>query len=261
MDTIVLMKQIPDLAQIRIKKETREAVIEGVPLIFGDMDKNALEEAVKIKEAANTGKVTVLSMGSPKLKDTVKDALARGADEAVILTDPKFDRFNARGKALILAKAIQKIGRFDLIFLGEGSADNYSGQMAARLAELLNLPLVTYITKLEVSADRIKATRNMEDSVEVVEAPLPAIVSVTTELNKPRISSLQQILKAARKPILEWKTADLGINPADLGENDTRSLSNLAPAETRKNIILEGGTDDNLKKLVNALTQEGVWGR
>jgi len=108
MDMIVCLKQNVDMKQIRIKRDTREAVLEGLPLLFGDMDKNALEEAVRLKEKSGSGKVTALALGSTKLKDTIKDALAAGADEAVILIDPLFNNLDARTKAMTLAKAIQK---------------------------------------------------------------------------------------------------------------------------------------------------------
>ncbi len=149
MDIIVCLKQNVDMKQVRIKKDTREPVLEGLPLLFGDMDKNALEEAVRIKEKAGGGKVIALSLGSAKLKDTIKDALAAGADEAVILIDPLFTNLDSKKTAKILAKAIQKIGKYDLLILGEGSTDNYSGQAGPRLAELLNLSSITYVRQLE----------------------------------------------------------------------------------------------------------------
>jgi len=124
-------------------------------------------------------------MGLPKLKDTIKDALAAGADEAAILIDPLLNNLDSARTAKVLAKAIQKIGKFDLIIVGEGSTDNYSAQMASRLAELLNLPAITYVNKVEHSGTMLKLTRNMEESFEVVESPLPAIISVTSGINEP----------------------------------------------------------------------------
>lgn len=107
MELIVCLKQVVDLQQIRVKKETREAVTEGLPFVFGDMDKNALEEAVKIKEKAG-GRVTALSVGSPKLRDTVKEALAVGADQAFIIVDPQFDNLDAGQKPGFWRKPFRK---------------------------------------------------------------------------------------------------------------------------------------------------------
>jgi electron transfer flavoprotein beta subunit len=259
MDIIVCLKQNVDMKQVRIKKDTREPVLEGSPLLFGDMDKNALEEAVRIREKTG-GKVIALSLGSAKLKETIKDALAGGADEAAILIDPLFTNLDSKGKTKALAKAIQKIGKFDLVILGEGSTDNYSGQTGPRLAELLDLPSITYVRQLECSNGKIKATRNMEESFEVVESPLPALITVTTGINEPRIPSLMQILKASKKPLQEWNAAAIGLTAADLGERDSRVISNLAPVEQRKKVIWEGKIDENIDNLVNALQKEGVLG-
>jgi electron transfer flavoprotein beta subunit len=258
MDIIVCIKQNVDMKQIRIKKDTREAVLEGLPLLFGDMDKNALEEAVRLKEKAGSGKVTALALGSTKLKDTIKDALAAGADEAVILVDPLFNNLDARGKAVVLAKAIQKIGKFDVLMVGEGSTDNYSGQVGPRLAELLDLPALTYVKQLEFANGKMKATRNMEESFEIVESMLPALVAVTSGINEPRIPSLMQILKAARKPLQEWNATALGMSTTDLGQNEINLLSNLAPVELRKKVVYEGKVEENVENLVNSLIKEGV---
>ena len=259
MDLIVCLKQNVDMKQIRIKKDTREPVLEGLPLLFGDMDKNALEEAVKIKEKEG-GKVTALSVGSPKLRDTIKDALAAGADEAFILIDPLFNSLDSASTAKVLAKAIKKIGKYDLVILAEGSTDNYSGQMGSRLAELLDLPAITYVRQFEHTGTKVKATRNMEESFEIVEAELPALITVTSGINEPRIPSLMQILRAAKKPIQEWKSSDIGLTEAELGEVDTKTLSNLAPVEQRKKVIFEGKLDEDVASLVNSLIKEGVLG-
>ena len=211
MELIVCLKQVPDLQQIRIKKDTREAVTEGVPFVIGDMDRNALEEAVKIKEKSG-GNVTVLSIGSLKLRDTIKEALAAGADRAFIMVDPQYDGLDSGSKAALLAGAIRKIGQFDLVLLGEGSADNYSGQTGPRLAELLGLPLLSYVKQLDVGAGTVRAVRNLEQHLETVESGLPAVITVSSGINQPRIPSLMQILRASKKPVTEFKGADVGVS-------------------------------------------------
>jgi len=250
MNIIVCMKQIPDLQQIRIKE--RKPILEGAPLIFGDMDKNALEEAVRIKEKVGEAKITALALGPAKLKDGIKEALAIGADEAVLLLDPAFAGSDTVATAKALAKAIQKTGE-----------DNYSGQVGPRLAEMLDLPQITYVRELEVADGKVKAVRNMEESFEVVEADLPALVTVANEINEPRLASLRQILQAARKPVQEWTPADLGLAEDEVGEKGTviEVLSNLAPEEERKQVVFSGELDEMIDGLVDALTKEGVLGR
>lgn len=260
MHIIVCMKQVVDLEQIRIKRETREPVLDGLPLLLGAFEKNALEEAVRIKERTGA-RVTALSVGSAKLKDTIKEALAIGADEAVILTDPAFQGSDAMGSARALAAAIKKIGDFDLILTGEGSADEYSSQVPSRLAELLGLPQITYVRELEVLDGRIRAVRDMEEAFVVVEAELPALVSVTSELNEPRLPPLTAILRAGRKPLHQWTLADLDLDGSAVGTTAStlEVLSNLAPVQERKGVIYEGDVDDAVARLVDDLIREGVW--
>lgn len=261
MNIVVCLKQIPDLQQIRIKD--RKPLLEGAPLIFGDMDKNALEEAVRIKEKVEGTKVTAMALGGAKLKDGIKEPLAIGADEAVLLIDPPFAGSDTMGKARALAKAIQKIGEYDLILCGEGSTDNYSGQVGPRLAELLDLPQITYVRQLEIEDHKLRAVRNMEESFEVVEAELPALVTVANEINQPRLASLRDILKAARKPVQEWTAADLGLSEDEVGAQGSaiEIVSNLAPEQERKQVVFEGDLDEVTEDLINALTKEGVLGR
>lgn len=258
MNIIVCMKQVIDLEKIRIKADSRQPVLDGLPVLFGDFDKCALEEAVRIKESQG-GKVTAVAAGSAKLKDTIKEALAIGADEAVILTDPALQGSDTMGSARILAKAVEKIGEFDLILLGDGSDDNYSGQVPPRLAELLNLPQAASVREMEVLDNKVRAVRDLEDALEVVEVDLPAVISVTSELNTPRLPPLSAILKAGRKPVHTWGADDLGLATDSVGAaaSTVEVLSNLAPVQDRKEIIFEE-VEEGVVELVNALAREGV---
>lgn len=264
MHIIVCMKQVVDLQQIRIKRQTRQPVLEGAPLLFGDFDKNALEEAVRIKERLGENdketRITALAVGSAKLRETIKEALAIGADEAVILTDPAFEGSDAMGSARVLAAAIEKIGPYDLILTGEGSADEYSGQVPSRLAELLRLPQITHVRELEILEGRIRATRDLEEALLVVETELPALVSVAGELNQPRLPALTAILRAGRKPLAQWTAADIGLDEAAFGAaaSTLQVLSNLAPEQQRKGVIYEGPADEVVGKLLDDLIREGV---
>lgn len=254
MDIIVCIKQIVDLKQLRIQRETREPILESLPWVISDVDKNALEAAVRLKEALG-GTVAVLSLGAtPKLKETIKEALAMGADAATLIIDPALAGNGPAATAEVLARAIQKIGSYDLLLLGEASADNYSGQVGPRLAELLGLPQITFAIGIEPVDGKLRVTRSLEDSLEIVEAPLPALVTVLNEINEPRIPALTQILRAGRKPITEWKGPDLGLSaaPAPL----TQVVSNVAPKSARKGQIFTG--DDAVDRLIDALVREGV---
>jgi electron transfer flavoprotein beta subunit len=258
MNIIVCMKQVIDLEQIRIKPDSRQPVLDGLPVLLGDFDKCALEESVRIKEK-HGGKVTAVAAGSAKLKDTIKEALAIGADEAVILTDPAFQGSDTMGSARLLAKVIEKVGDYDLILLGDGSDDNYSGQVPPRLAELLNLPQVGSVREMEVVDGKVRAVRDLEEALEVVEVDLPAVISVTSELNTPRLPPLSAILKAGRKPVHTWGPDDLGITAGSVGAaaSTVEVLSNLAPVQDRKEIVFEDA-EEGVVELVKALQREGV---
>jgi electron transfer flavoprotein beta subunit len=260
MHIAVCMKQVVDLEHIRIRPETREPVLDGLPVKFGDFDKNALEAAVRIKEADQTSTVTVVAGGGAKLKDTIKEALAMGADEAVLLIDPAFEGADCAGSARLLATAIEKLGAVQLVFLGEGSADEYSGEIPARLAELLGLPLVTYVRELEIlQGGAVRLTQDLEDELEVVEADLPVVVGVTSELNEPRLPSLTAILKAARKPVQQWTAGDLGVTADTVGVGAAKAttLSNRAPEQIRKGLVFED-PEEGIVEVVKALRREGV---
>lgn len=254
MNIIVCVKQTVDLQQVRIRKETREPVLENIPLTIGNIDKNALEEAVRIREKVG-GKVIAVSAGSEQLTDTIKEALAMGADEAILIASPELEGAESGVAAAALAQAIAKSEDYGIILVGEGSADNYSGQVGPRIAEILDLPQVTYVKSLEVENDTLKATRNLDECFETVEVGLPAVVSVVSEINEPRIPSVTQILKAGRKPKQVFKPEDLGI---DMTAGTIKTLSNLAPEQDRKRVLFQEGVDKDVASLVAALEAEGL---
>jgi len=253
MNIIVCVKQTVDLQQVRIRKETREPVLENIPLTIGNIDKNALEEAVRIRDKVG-GKVIAISAGSEQLADTIKEALAMGADESIMVVSPDLEGADSGVAAAALAKAIAKVEDYGIILLGEGSADNYSGQVGPRLAEILDLPQVTYVKAMEVGDATLKATRNLDDCFETVEVGLPAVVSVVSEINEPRIPSVTQILKAGKKPKQVFKPEDLGIEIT----KSISTLSNLAPEQDRKRVLFQEGADKDVASLVAALEAEGL---
>jgi electron transfer flavoprotein beta subunit len=254
MNIVVCVKQTVDLQQVRIRKETRQPVLENIPLTLGAIDKNALEEGVRIKDK-NGGKVYVVSVGPETLEETIKEALAMGADEAILVTAPELDGAESAKAALLLAGAIKQMENYDLILLGEGSADNYSGQVGPRLAEILDLPQVTYVKALEVEGRKVRAVRSLEDILEEVEVEMPALITVVSEINEPRIAAVTQILRAGRKPKKILKPADLSVQLPRGGWVGT--LSNLAPVQERKGILFKEGLKE-LPGLVQALKEEGV---
>lgn len=259
MDIVVCVKTNLDLQMVRFRN--REPVLEAVPYRVGDLEKNALEAAIQLRDAVG-GKVVALTVAEAnrKIKETMKEALAMGADEAVIVADPALETADQAAVARVLAKAVQKIGSCDLLLFGEGSTDGYSGQVGPRTAELLGLPEIGYARKISAAEDRIQVERSMDDFIETLEAATPVVVTVVSEINEPRIPSLMNIMKAGKKPVAEWALADLDLDAGDLAP--TRSVvSNLTDEQDRKHVMLGGDPAAQAEALVNALVKEGLVGR
>ena len=257
MDIVVCVKTNPDLQMVRIKD--REAVTEAVPYKIGDLEKNALQAAVDLRTAVG-GKVVALCLaeGNRKAAEDIKVALAMGADEAVVIDEPALAAPDQAAVAAALAAAVKKLDACDLLLFGEGSTDNYTGQVGPRVAELLGLPQIGYARKVDAADGVVRCVRSMDDMLETLEAPLPAVVTVVSEINEPTIPGLMQIMKAKSKPLQVWSLADIGIEaPAQVRE----VVSNLAEEQDRKHILFEGSAAEQADAFVDALIREGVLGR
>ena len=248
MKVLVCVKHVIDVAELKIDPKTRAPILTGVPYKISDFDKNALEEAIKMKEGGAS--VSVVSVGPERVKECLKEALAIGADEAFAVITETYDTL-ANSKAL--AKAIEKIG-FDLVICGEASIDSYSAQMVPSLAERLGIPQLTYAQKISLNDGGVEVERDMEDGIEVVEADLPAIVSVVKTINEPRLPTIMQILAASKKAITAWSLEDIGIGEDLAAEMGVAVTENISPPSERKGVIFEG--DDAVKQLANVLAKE-----
>ena len=222
MHIVVCVKQIPDPevppAKFKIDSNTKKVVPPpGLPPVISVFDERAVELACRIKEKNPGTKITTVTIGPGKVSDVVKHALAMGADEGIVLQDKAFEDSDSFGNAHILAKAIQKIGSYDLILCGRQAADWDIGQTGSILAETLGIPVVTIAKDVEVAGDKIKISRVLQDGYEVVEAPLPCVVTVSNEVGLPRLPSGMGIIQAARKQVPAWTAADIGADSAKIG--------------------------------------------
>jgi electron transfer flavoprotein beta subunit len=249
---IVLVKQAIDVDVVKIDSKTGEPQLAGVPFKVSDMDKNAAEAAIQIREKNPGSTITALTVGGTKAEEAIKEVLAMGCDDAIICRDPAFDGSDSAAKALILEKAIRKIGQFDLIIGGEFAIDTLGGQVVPRLAERLDLPQLSYATALKVDGGKAVIEREGDEGVEVLEADLPAVASVTQEINQPRLPSLMAILQAGKKPMKVWNASELGVSATEVGKATARvkQLHNRAPKSERKAEVIQG---DNLEKQVEEL--------
>ena len=251
MNIIVCAKQVVDVSEMKIDPSSKKPILQGVPLKISDIDKNAMEEAIKIKDK-HSGKITVLTVGPEDAKERIKELLAMGADEGILIPYP--DKYDYHVVSTLLTEAIKKIGEYDIILCGEASIDLFSGQMGPRLAGLLDIPQITYAQSINAEKDNITADCNMGDKSVTTESSYPVLITVTKEINEPRLPSLMQILGAANKPINDWTVESLadGLNP----KIDAVELNGV-PME-RKNIIYKDDIDESVNNLVDSLAKEGV---
>jgi electron transfer flavoprotein beta subunit len=256
---IVLVKQVFQTADLKVDRASKTVVTQGVPRVISETDKNAVEEAIRIKEKLG-GKITAISLGPPEAKEALREVLAMGADEGCLLTDAAFQGSDAHGTANILAAAVTKILEYDLILCGAYSEDLYAFQVGPRLAEICNLPQITYAVKLTLEGDRAVAERDLENERQVVEAKLPCLVSVSREINEPRLPTLMAIMAASKKPMNTWTAADLKLEANEIGFNGSLNeiLRSTVSAGERKRVTLQGEPKDVAPKIVKTLLEEGV---
>ena len=262
MHIIVCIKQVPDteeLSKVRINSRTNTLVREGIKSIINPFDENAIEEALRIKER-HGGKVTVLSMGPPQAEEALRRALAMGADKAILLSDRSFAGSDTLATSYTLAMGIRKIGEFDLVLLGKQAIDGDTAQVGPGLAEWLNLPQITYVRRIELSGGKIKAERSLEDSFEIVETNLPALLTVTKEINTPRYPSLRGLLKAKKEKITVWTSKDLALDKERIGldGSPTQVVKIFTPESPKRGKILTGEIPEIADKLISEMKKRKI---
>lgn len=249
----VCVKHAVDESELKTDQAGRP-ILAGAPSKMSTFDKNAVEEAVRIK-SAHGGEVVIFTVGNPDAKKTLKEALAMGADGAVHVL-AELGTIDSLGTARALAAAIRQAGTFEVVICAEGSSDSYTGQVPPMLGELLALPYVGYARKIEISAGVARVEQSLEESLRSIESPLPFVVSVVSEINEPRYPTLIQIMQAAKKPVQDVTLEALG--PAGLSGGNVGVTSMTAQAMNRKHLVIEGTPEEAAEKLVDALASEGV---
>jgi len=247
---IACVKQVPDTeAQIKVKADGSGIEEAGIKWVMNPYDEFGVEEALRLKEKAG-GTVTVVSVGPARAMETIRTALAMGAEKGVHITD--LDNADAFATASALAAAIKEIP-FDLVFCGQRAIDDDSAQVGSILAELLGVPQVTIVTKLEVADNKIKAVKPIEGAQLLIEASMPCVVTAQKGLNEPRYASLPGIMKAKKKPVDVKKAADYGIS-ADFKAN----VAKMMPPPSRPPGKIIQGDDPAVKaaELVKLLREE-----
>jgi electron transfer flavoprotein beta subunit len=220
MNMIVCVKQVidPEVSPVsfKINPDTNKAVTQGMPPVIDPYGEYAVEASLKIKDAKG-GKITVISMGTDLLREVVKKPLSMGADELILLEDEAFVDGDSWSTAYALAMAIKKIGEYDLILCGREASDTNAGQTGSGIAEILGLPSITLVSKIDVTDGKARVERTTADGYEVIEVPLPAVLTVSNEIGEPRYPVVQRILAAKKMVPIVWKPDDIGVASSQIG--------------------------------------------
>lgn len=251
MNIIVCVKQIPDpetpASSFRVDEAAKKVIpAQGIAPVVNPYDPQATEAALRLRDADGGGKITVISLGPESARDAIKHALAMGADEGVLLNDPAFNGIDNFQTAVALAKAIEKVGEYDLILMGRASADWDMGVVPAGVGQILGLPVVSVAKAIDKNGGTLKVERVLDDGFQTVEVPTPAIVSISNEFGEPRYPQLRQIMLAAKKTVQIWSAADIGVGADEVGAgNSWLPLEALYVPKVVSNVeIIEGDTPE-----------------
>lgn len=255
MNIIVCVKQVPNTNEVKIDPIKGTLIRDGIESILNPDDANALEEALKIKDEKENVKITVVSMGPPQATEMLRECLAMGADEAVLISDRAFGGADTWATSNTISSAIEKIGDYDIIFTGRQAIDGDTAQVGPQIAEKLGIPQVTYVQKLKIDESTVIAERQLEDGYELIKVNTPVLLTTIKELNSPRYMSVKGIYDAYNKEIPVWGLSDLPVDPAKVGlkASPTKVFKSFTNPPKGKGIILEGTTKEKIFSLMSDL--------
>ena len=257
MNVVVCIKQVPETPTIEIDAETGSLSTAEGKAIVNPFDMYALEEGIKTKERYG-GKTTVISMGPSKAEEALREALALGVDEAILLSDPAFEGSDTLATSYVLAKAIDKLEQPELIICGRQTTDGDTGQVAPQLAEWLGTPFLSSVSKIETVEDgRMTVQRMVDTGHQVVETQLPTVISVVKEINVPRLPSLRGLMQSKKAQIPTWTAADLAVDVGKVGlaGSPTQVARVFFPERVREGRVLEGSLESQVDQLVEILRE------
>ena len=264
MNIIATVKQVPDpeapAGAFRIGPDDRVMVSPTVSSVLSPYDESAVEAALQLRDA-HGGKVSLVCLGTEPDDSFLHEAMATGADEAFLVVDDMFQNGDAFATAYALSKAIAKIGEYDLILCGRQASDTDAGVVGSVIAESLGLPSATVIRKIEVVGDKLNAERVIEDGIEVLELPLPALLTMTSELYTLRYASVMDIMSASEKPVTIWSASDIGADGAELDYLANRSILRkqfIPVSQTQCEVIGGDSAQEAAANLAQALRSRKV---
>ena len=261
MNIIVTVKQVPDTHEVKIDPKTGTLIREGVPSIINPEDKNAIEEALRIKESHDDVAITALSMGPRQAEKALREALAMGVDRAILVSDKAFAGADTLATSYILSIAIRKIKKYDLILCGRQAIDGDTGQVGPQLAEVLNLPQATFVEEIDIQGNVVTVKSNFEHVIRVVEMKTPALITVSNRINRPRFKTMNGVLKAFRdKEVVTWTKKDLKPNPMRIGINGSPTWvrKTFIPSHSRDGLVIEKGSMEIAEDILDYLLEKAL---
>jgi len=255
---LVPVKQVPESSNVKMDSATGTLIRTGVETVVNPLDLYAIETALRLKERffPHDGEITALSMGPLAAMRVLKEAAAMGCDRCALLSDRRFGGADTWATSYTLAQGAKKLGPFDIIIAGERATDGDTAQVGPGLAAWLDIPVLTYVSKIEeITATRIRAERLVEEGYEMLEAPLPCLITVVKEIAVPRLPTLKGKLKSKEMNIPVFSADDLGGNPQYFGLNGspTRVSKIYTPSVSRRGRTIKVQDEDSLKHAVDAL--------
>jgi len=259
MEIIVCIKQVPGTTNVKIDTQRGTLIRDGVESIMNPFDEYALEEGVRIKEKYG-GRVIAITMGPPQAEAVLREAISRGADEGVLLTDKAFAGADTWATSYTLSEGIKKIGAYDMIICGKQAIDGDTAQVGPSLAEHLNIPHCAYVRKIEnidIENKYIIVHRMMEDGTDVIKMPLPALITVVKEINTPRLPSFKRMVLAKKAQLAVWGQKELrcDVNKIGLKGSPTNVEKVFTPPPRHGGEYIEGTPQEQARKLIEKLKQ------
>jgi len=258
MNIVVCIKQVPNTTDVKIDPRTNTLIREGVESVINPFDAYAIEEGVRLREKLG-GKVTVITMGPPQAESALRESIALGCDEAILVSDRAFAGSDTWATSYTLAMAIRKVKDFDIVICGKQASDGDTAQVGPGISAHLDVPQVTYVRKVEeIDEGRAKVERLLEEGYEVIETPLPCVITVVKEINEPRMPSLKGKMKAKKAEIQKWSAGDIGCDPSSIGldGSPTKVVKIFTPPPRQDGQVLQGDTEEVVSKLASLLKRE-----
>jgi electron transfer flavoprotein beta subunit len=262
MKIIVTIKQVPDTQEVKIDPKTGALNREGVPSIINPEDKNAIEESLRIKESYEGTQVTVISMGPAQAEIALREALAMGADRAILLNDKAFAGADTLATSYVLSMAIKKIENYDLILCGRQAIDGETGQVGPQLAEGLGLAQATFAEQIHIQGDLVTVKSHFGSVTRVVEMKMPALITVSNRANKPRFKTMNNVMRAYRdKEVVTWTSQDLNLNPMRIGFNGSPTWvkKTFIPSHSRDGLVIEKQAQDSAKDILDFILEKALF--